>query len=122
MYSIAHVGIRCRSLEQSLQFYVGALGGRKGREYRMPSGSHLIFVEFDDFCIELICKPSDDRTPGTNHLALSVPSMTDALARLNANSFPVSADSVSPMGKSAKNCFIKGPDGEIIELCEGNLE
>lgn len=119
MYSMGHIGIRVRDLERSLRFYVGALGGAKGREFRMPSGSHLIFVNFADFSVELICKPGDDRAPGRNHLAISVPSMKDALQRLSDRGF--SAGPVAPMGERAFNCFLNGPDGEIIELCEGAL-
>ena len=121
MYSLSHIGIRCQDLDRSLHFYVNARGGTRGREYRMPSGSHLVFVNFDGFSIELICKPNDTRVAGTNHLAIDVPSMDAALKRLNENGVAVSGDSVAPMGDHALNCFLKGPDGEIIELCQGSL-
>ena len=28
---------------------------------------------------------------------------------------------IKPMGEHAQNCFLCGPDGEIVELCEGSL-
>lgn len=119
MYSMAHIGIRVQDLHRSLRFYVDALGGVKDKEFKMSSGSHLIFVRFKDFSVELICKPGDERIPGRNHLAISVPSMEDALQRLNSCGF--AASHVSSMGNHARNCFLNGPDGEIIELCEGTL-
>lgn len=119
MYSMAHVGIRVQDLHRSLRFYVDALGGMKDKEFKMPSGSHLVFVRFADFSVELIYKPGDDRVPGRNHLAISVPSMQDALRRLGGCGFD--AGPVRPMGDHARNCFLSGPDGEIIELCEGSL-
>ena len=121
MYSIGHVGVRVADMERALRFYINGLGGEKGNEYHMPSGSHLVFVNFADFSVELICKPDDDRAPGRNHLALSVPSIRDAVKRLNGAGFPVPESEITPMGSSALNCFLSGPDGEIIELCEGSL-
>ena len=59
--------------------------------------------------------------PGTYHLALSVPSIRDAVKRLNEAGFPVPESGIKPMGKQAQNCFLCGPDGEIVELCEGSL-
>ncbi len=63
MYSIGHVGVRVADMERALRFYINGLGGEKGNEYHMPSGSHLVFVNFADFSVELICKPDDDRAP-----------------------------------------------------------
>ncbi|MBP3848724.1 MAG: VOC family protein [Pyramidobacter sp.] len=120
-YSLGHIGIRVADMDRALRFYTEALGGEKGREYHMPSGSHLVFVNFADFSVELICKPGDDRTPGRNHLAISVPSIHDAVTRLNKTGFPVPESAIGPMGEHAFNCFLSGPDGEIIELCEGSL-
>ena len=119
MYSMAHVGSRVQDLHRSLRFYVDALGGMKDKEFKMPSGSHLVFVRFADFSVELIYKPGDDRVPGRNHLAISVPSMEDSLRRLGGCGFD--SGPVRPMGDHARNCFLSGPDGEIIELCEGSL-
>ena len=121
MYSIGHVGVRVADMERALRFYISGLGGKKGNELHMPSGSHLVFVNFADFCVELICKPNDNRVPGTNHLALSVPSIRDAVKRLNDAGFLVPESEIKPMGANALNCFLSGPDGEIIELCEGSL-
>ena len=121
MYSIGHVGVRVADMERALRFYINGLGGEKGNEYHMPSGSHLVFVNFADFSVELICKPGDDRAPGRNHLALSVPSIRDAVKRLNEAGFPVPESEIKPMGEHAQNCFLCGADGEIVELCEGSL-
>ena len=121
MYSLAHIGIRTADLERAVSFYVGGLGGQLGEEYHLPSGSHIIFVHFDDFAVELICKPGDERIPGRNHLAFSVPSIHDAVRRLSEAGYAVSENDISPMGKHGLNCFVNGPDGEIVELCEGTL-
>lgn len=121
MYSLGHIGIRTADMARSLRFYVNALGGQKGDEYHLPSGSHIIFVHYKDFCVELICKPGDERIPGRNHLAFSVPSIMEAVQRLNDAGCIISADDIKPMGEHGLNCFLQGPDGEIIELCEGSL-
>ncbi len=121
MYSLGHIGIRSSNLKKSLDFYVGALGGEKEKEFDMPSGAHLIFVKFADFSIELIHRDDDDRTPGRNHFAISVPDIHAAVRRLNEFGFAASESAIKPMGSSALNCFLEGPDGESIELCEGSL-
>ncbi len=121
MYALSHVGIRVSDLERSFRFYVDALGGAKGSEYRLPSGSHIVFVNFSDFAVELICKTGDDRTPGRNHIALAVPDIRAAVQRLKDYGFAVSESSIKPMGTNGLNCFVTGPDGEIVELCEGSL-
>ncbi len=121
MYSLGHIGIRSSNLEKSLNFYVDALGGEKEKEFDMPSGAHLIFVKFTDFSIELIYRADDDRTPGRNHFAISVPDIRAAVRQLNDHGFAVSESAIKPMGSSALNCFLEGPDGECIELCEGSL-
>lgn len=121
MYALNHVGIRVSDLKRSLRFYVDALGGAKGDEYHMPSGSHIVFVNFSDFAVELICKPGDDRTAGRNHLALTVPDIHAAAQRLRECHFDAPPSSIRPMGAAGLNCFVTGPDDEIIELCEGRL-
>ncbi len=121
MYSLGHIGIRSSNIEKSLNFYVGALDGKKEKEFDMPSGAHLIFVKFADFSIELIHRTSDDCTPGQNHFAISVPDIHAAVCRLNDFGFAVSESAIKPMGSSALNCFLEGPDGECIELCQGSL-
>lgn len=121
MYSLSHIGIRVSDLQKSLHFYIDALGGVRGSEYQMPSGSHLVFVNFSDFSLELICKKGDDRTPGRNHLAVAVPDIHAAVKKLNACGFAVPESDIQSMGDTAFNCFLRGPDGEIIELCQGSL-
>lgn len=121
MYSLSHIGIRVSDLQKSLHFYIDALGGVRGSEYQMPSGSHLVFVNFSDFSLELICKKGDDRTPGRNHLAIAVPDIRTAVKKLNDCGFAVPESEIHAVGKQAYNCFLTGPDGEIIELCEGSL-
>ncbi len=120
MYKLSHVGIRVADMERALAFYTGALGGMRESEHRMPSGARLVFVRFEDFSVELIGKPDDDRAPGNNHLALSVPSIRDAARRLNEHGVSVPESAIAAMG-AGLNCFVKGPDGEIVELCEGTL-
>lgn len=121
MYSLGHIGIRTADLEKSVSFYVGALGGEKEKDILMPSGTHLIFVKFADFSVELIFRPDDNRAPGRNHLAISVPDIHAAVRRLNDFGYAVPESAIAPMGISAFNCFLEGPSGEIIELCEGSL-
>ena len=119
MYALAHIGIRVKDLEKSARFYIEGLGGVRGNEHIMPSGSHLLFIQFDGFSVELICKPGDDRTPGKNHMAIAVPDIQEARRRLIAAGYD--ANEIKPMGSHAWNCFLQGPDGEIIELCQGAL-
>ncbi len=121
MYALSHVGIRVADMDRALAFYAGALGGKRESEHLMPSGARLVFIRFADFSVELICKPGDERAPGRNHLALSVPSIHGAVRRLNEHGFVVPESGIASMGDHAFNCFVSGPDGEIVELCEGSL-
>lgn len=121
MYKLAHVGIQVSNMERSLRFYTEALGGKKGPEFTMKSGAFLTFVEFADFSIELIYKKLDDRRPGPNHMAIAVDDIYAAVRKVAAAGFPAKESDIGHMGDHAKNIFITGPDGEMIELCEGAL-
>ena len=121
MYNLAHIGLQVSDTERSLKFYTEALGGEKDFEYEMRSGAHLTFVKFGDFSIELVYKKRDDRVAGINHFAIEVPDIYAAVRRIAEAGFKASEEDIGPMGDHAKNIFITGPDGEIIELCEGSI-
>ena len=121
MYDLAHIGIQVSDMERSLRFYTEALGGEKDFEYEMKSGVRLAFVNFGDFTIELVHKEIADRCAGINHFAIAVDDIYAAVRKVAEAGFPADESKIGPMGEHAKNIFLSGPDGELIELCQGSI-
>ena len=134
--SFNHVGQCVSDLERSQRFYVEAFGFEVARELRPPDqgsaellrldpplGMTACYLKRDDFVLELLhfegqeLVEQPDRVVnqlGLTHVSLSVESMAEALAAVEANGGEVLTD--TNIGVAV---FIRDPDGQLIELLTG---
>jgi len=94
VFSIDHLGIAVRSLDEALEFYTGQLGmsvalretveQEKVRVAMLPAGESRIELIEPSQPDSAITRFLEKRGEGLHHVALRVPDLTAALERLNA--------------------------------------
>jgi catechol 2,3-dioxygenase-like lactoylglutathione lyase family enzyme len=135
-----HVGINVNDLEEAIEFFeaLGLEQGDKasveGREVDRIVGlegvrTDLTFMRTPDghSQLELVKfnspeSPSGDpeaaaNTPGIRHLCFAVDHLDAVLGRLQSQGGELVGEVVS-YGNSYKLCYIRGPEGIIVELAE----
>jgi glyoxylase I family protein len=138
-----HVGLTVSDLERSVAFYTGAFGFEPGMRVRrqapwigaivgqpadlefahlhLASGLHLELIQYR---LPVPLAPASELTwrPGHQHFCLTVTGIEHWIARAKgAGARVVSGEPVTiPEGKNsgARCCYLRGPDGETIELFE----
>ena len=126
-FRFLHTMIRVRDLERSLDFYTRLLGMRLIRRKDYPSGEFtLAFVGYEDetdgTVIELTHNWGRDEAydlgTGFGHLALAVPDIHAACARLEREGVAIPRPPGPMKHGGATIAFIEDPDGYKIELIE----
>ena len=128
-----HVGQVVTDLERAKRFYTEVFGFEEALELHPPDqgsasllrldpplGMTACYLKREDFILELLHLADQDLVEqeprvmnqlGLTHLSLSVASLDDALAAVEANGGEVLAD--TNIGVAV---FIKDPDGQLLEL------
>lgn len=130
MYSIHHVAISVKNLEESLTFYE-KLGFKKLYIGSKPElKKQLALLELGDFKLEIFCfedfidEPESRKTIGNNikeigqkHFAIKVDSLEETIATLSELSVEISSQ--PDIGDAGyRFFFIRDPDGIWIEFVE----
>ncbi|MBI5164112.1 MAG: lactoylglutathione lyase [Magnetospirillum sp.] len=123
-WRLLHTMIRVGSLERSLDFYTRLLGMRLLRRRDYPEGRFtLAFVGYGDesetAVIELTHNWDSDHYElgtGFGHLALAVPDIEAACARLAAEGVKIPRPPGPMKHGSTVIAFVEDPDGYRIEL------
>jgi lactoylglutathione lyase len=126
--SLLHTMIRVGDMERSIDFYTRVLGMNLLRRTERPEQKYsLAFVAFGrgnadgGAEIELTYNHGVDRyVLGTafGHLALAVPDVAGACARIRAAGGRVVREAGAVKGGTTNIAFIEDPDGYRIELIE----
>ncbi len=126
-YRLLHTMIRVKDLEVSLFFYTGLLGMRLLRKTDYPSGKFtLAFVGYGPEATQAVIELTHnwgreeayDIGTGFGHLAIGVPDLAEACARLKNAGVPIPRPP-GPMAHGGTNiAFIVDPDGYKVELIE----
>jgi catechol 2,3-dioxygenase-like lactoylglutathione lyase family enzyme len=135
-----HVGINVSDLDQAIEFFQ-ALGLERGDEasvegrevdrivglagvrtdltfMRTPDGhSQLELVKFNSPESPSGNPQAPAHTPGLRHLCFAVDDLDAVLPRLQAKGGEMVGEVVA-YGNSYKLCYIRGPEGIIVELAE----
>lgn len=122
--SLAHVALKVRDLERSLDFYVNKLGFAEMMRLHKPDGSvWLIYLRVtDDQYIEIFPGAVQDRAPGAdangvNHICLGVDDIDSIVAQIGAAGIALTAQ--KKMGADNNyQAWIEDPDGNRIELMQ----
>lgn len=121
--SIAHVAIRVKDVERSLDFYVNKLGFKEMMRLERDGALWLVYLRItDDQFLEIF--PAGDGGPalphetvGYNHMCFAVPDIDQCVREIEAAGIPF----YRPKVKQADNnwqCWIRDPDEHRIELMQ----
>lgn len=121
--SIAHVAIRVKDIDRTLDFYINKLGFSEMMRLDRDDRLWLVYLRItDDQYLEVFPEGEGDRAAereavGFNHLCLAVPDIHKAVEELDA----LGIERIRPTIKAADNnwqTWIEDPDGHRIELMQ----
>jgi lactoylglutathione lyase len=122
--ALAHIALKVKDLDRSLDFYVNKLGFAEMMRLHKPDGSvWLIYLRItDEQYLEIFPDADGDRAPGrdangVNHFCLGVEDIDDIVAQLKAAGIQLTAE--KKMGADYNyQAWIEDPDGNRIELMQ----
>ena len=121
---VIHSAIWISDIEETLDFYVGALGLEKTNEFVGGDGATNLYVRGDG-AAEIQFKHKEDHDLGEatrsrfDHLALEVDDTDAEVERLQEETdTELLRGPLDSTGASARVAFITDPDGHMIELVE----
>ena len=128
MFSPFHIGIYTHDIDKSSEFYRAALGFSltwRGIVHHPTGLVEAAVLRLGGMDIELV-KPVDparvhSEAGPVQHLAFMAPSLDAAIKRFNDMDIPLSSEGVEVLPDfmgGIQHCFIAGPSGERIEICE----
>lgn len=123
---IAHVALKVKDLDKSLDFYVNKLGFAEMMRLPKPDGSPGVWLVYlritDDQYLELFPDGRGDRAPDSeataiNHICLGVADLDKTLAALAKAGIPLTAGKKMAADLNWQ-AWIADPDGNRIELMQ----
>ena len=121
--SIAHVAIRVKDVDRTLDFYVGKLGMREMMRLDRDGRLWLLYLRITDTqFLEVFPEGVGERAAereavGFNHICLEIGDIDLALRELQAAGVPLIRD--KQMGADGNwQAWIEDPDGHRIELMQ----
>jgi lactoylglutathione lyase len=125
MYKMAHVGIVVKDADQSSVFYQQILNCEVINSHQ-DERVKLVFLNSGGQTIELVQhlqgSTPEKRSAGVvDHIAFEVEDIFAEMERLRAAGIMLLSDEPRSLGKSLKNFFFLGPDGERLEFMQGML-
>lgn len=124
--SLAHVALKVRDLDRSLDFYVNKLGFREMMRLDKPDGSPGVWLVYlritDTQYLELFPDGEGERAPGSeataiNHVCLGVDDLDATLAFLAQAQVPLTIPKKMAADRNWQ-AWIEDPDGNRIELMQ----
>lgn len=124
--AIAHVALKVKDLDRSLDFYAGKLGFREMMRLDKPDGGPGVWLVYlritDDQYLELFPDGEGDRAPGwndtaINHVCLGVDDLDATLAHLEEVGIPLLLPKKMAVDGNWQ-AWIEDPDGNRIELMQ----
>lgn len=127
MTAIQHIALNCRDLRAQEQFYTRHFGFQRARVFNAGTPDEFIMLRLGTTCLELFqagaghaSDKGGEQPVGLKHLAFTVPSVEEAVRKLNADG--IGTDPIidcSSIVKGMKVCFFNDRDGNRLELMEG---
>jgi catechol 2,3-dioxygenase-like lactoylglutathione lyase family enzyme len=126
---VHHIAVRALDFDKSIAFYTNTLGLTLKNQWMREVGRGALVEITQQSYIEIFEEPpaSFDGTPVILHLALRTDNVRDLTERIRAAGFAVTVEpfdvtldtSIGPMALTLS--FVKGPDGEDIELMTSDI-
>jgi lactoylglutathione lyase len=122
MPELIHTCYRIGDIDRSVAFYE-ALGFEERRRMDLPDGAINVFMGIpgDGDRLELTWNPgveSYDLGTGYNHIAITVPSLSDTLAELEKSGITPQKPPYHVGENGPLICFVVDPDGYRVEVIE----
>ena len=123
---LAHVALKVKNLDKSLEFYVNKLGLAEMMRLSKPDGSPGVWLVYlritDDQYLELFPDGAGDRAPGRdavaiNHICLGVENLDETIAHMEKVGIPLTIQKKMAADKNWQ-AWIEDPDGNRIELMQ----
>ena len=123
---IAHVALKVKDLNRSLDFYVNKLGFEEMMRLPKPDGTLGVWLVYlritDDQYLELFPDGVGDRAPdrdavAVNHICLGVDNIDSVLSQLKAVGVPLTVQKKMAADLNWQ-AWIEDPDGNRIELMQ----
>lgn len=119
---LSHVALYCDDIGAMERFYTDALALKRVRVFNEGKDDEFFILGRDAFRIELFRKRCDIRNDlgSLKHFAVEIPSMDNALALLKEKD--ISVEKVIDYSNERgvfKVCFVKDPEGNVMEFMEG---
>lgn len=121
--SIAHVAIRVKDIERSLDFYVNRFGFEEMFRLHRDGVLWIVYLRVtDDQFLELFPDGTGDRAPDSeavalNHVCLSVDDIDEVIAQLAAKGVSLSRPKKVGVDHNLQ-AWVEDPDGNRIELMQ----
>jgi lactoylglutathione lyase len=124
--ALAHVALKVKDLDRSLDFYVNKLGFKEMMRLPKPDGSPgvwLVYLRISDTqYLELFPDGQGDRAPGRditaiNHICFGVLDIDVTLAHLEKVGVPLTQPKKMQIDKNWQ-AWIEDPDGNRLELMQ----
>ena len=119
---IEHVGIMVKDMDQSISFYSEAFGFQtRKRAYLNPEVelAFLYLPHCPEVEVELIrSRPMENEEGKVNHLAFRVERIEEEMQRLQTLGAELIDLEPRTILENVKIAFLKGPNGEKLELVE----
>ena len=124
--ALAHVALKVKDLDRSLDFYVNKLGFSEMMRLSKPDGSPGVWLVYlritDDQFLELFPGGAGDQAPGSeavaiNHICLGVDDIDVTLAYLKEKGVPLTVQKKMAADRNWQ-AWVQDPDGNRIELMQ----
>ena len=126
-FSIEHVSLRCRDLEETITFYESMFGARVLLRRNLTGGKRIVYLRLGETMIELMdmgpaLEVVDPREYyGVHHLGLKTKDFHAQYRSLKAKGADFLGEPFEPR-KGIHLVFLRDPNGAIIELSQRDPE
>jgi len=122
-YTIEHATIRCRNLEESIEFYRGIFQAQVLFRRNLPGGKTIVYLRLGDRMLELMdfgaARDLGDPREfyGVHHIGIKSSDFSASCQDLKAKGVPFLVEPFSPV-PGIRLAFVKDPNGAVLEIAE----
>jgi catechol 2,3-dioxygenase-like lactoylglutathione lyase family enzyme len=122
-YTLEHATIRCRNLEESIQFYERMFQAQLLFRRNLPGGKTIVYLRLGDSMLELMDfgaarEAGDPRELyGIHHIGIKTLDFDASYRDLKAKGAEFLVEPFSPV-PGIRLAFLKDPNGAVLEIAE----
>jgi catechol 2,3-dioxygenase-like lactoylglutathione lyase family enzyme len=122
-YTLEHATIRCRNLEESIQFYERMFQAQLLFRRNLLGGKTIVYLRLGDSMLELMdfgaAREAGDPREfyGIHHIGIKTPDLEASYRDLKAKGAEFLVEPFSPV-PGIRLAFLKDPNGAVLEIVE----